>query len=389
MFQHSDLLIAGILFLAGLCLGAANDTLKYGSPESVGLLAEPLQLMEKNVSAYLHPAYYGVFSSYEVHPIQPGGVVLIGHQSTIVSEFAFGKASEYVDANGTQLPPDQQTAATIDTIYDMASLTKCFTAVIALRYIEDGTLDYTQPVSKYLPDFATNGKENVTMVMLFTHTSGFPPDPEPGLNDPMYTSVEQRRKAAIEYPLEDAPGSTYTYSDLNFINMGFILEAITNRTLDSLMRDLTTSLGMRSTFYNRGNVEGPVFPFYSRMAPQEFQMETNGAKAPTRPQPVHGTVHDPNAWALGGVSGHAGLFSTVRDVAKLCQMILNNGTYNGKRIYKKETIDLMFRVFNPGFPGDEHSIGFEINQYYFSGPLRTYNPIRKALVGRDANETFE
>ena len=203
-------------------MGFANDTLKHGTPESVGLLAEPLQLMVKNVSAYTKPAYYAIYSSYEIHPIQPGGVVLVGHDSTVVSEFAFGKASKYADANGTQLPQDQQTPATISTIYDMASLTKVFTAMVALKYFEGGMLDYTKTVATYMPEFAANGKENVTVLMLFTHTSGFPPDPEPGLNQ--YTSVGQRRKVAIEYPLQDAAGSTYTYSDLNFINMGFLLE---------------------------------------------------------------------------------------------------------------------------------------------------------------------
>ena len=135
------------------------------------------------------------------------------------------------------------------------------------------------------------------------------------------------------------------------------------------MKDFTMSLGMHSTFYNRGNIEGPAFPFYYRMAPQEFQMQTNGPTAPKRPQPVHGSVHDPNAFSLDGVSGHAGLFSTAGDVAKLCQMILNNGTYNGQRIFRKETVDLMFTDFNTAFPGNSHSLGFEIDGYYFSGPL--------------------
>jgi CubicO group peptidase (beta-lactamase class C family) len=80
-------------------------------------------------------------------------------------------------------------------------------------------------------------------------------------------------------------------------------------------------------------------------------------------------VHDENAWALGGVSGHAGLFSTAEDVAIFCQMILNNGTYGTKRILKPETVDLMFTNFNTAFPGNEHSIGFELNQSYFSGPM--------------------
>ena len=348
---------------------AARDTLRYGSPESVGLLAEPLRLMEKNVSAYTRPANYSEYSYDEIHPLQPGGAVVVGHDATIVSQFAFGQASKYANANGTLLPREQQTAAQVDTIYDMASLTKVFTATVALRFVDDGQLDPNRTVASYMPEFAANGKENVTVLMLFTHTSGFPPDPEPGLYSRNYTSVEQRRNTAVRYALQDAPGSTYTYSDLNFINMGFLLETISGRPIDRLLDSLTSSLGMNSTFYNRGNVEGPAFPWYGRMAPTEYQIQVMGPDEPQRPQPVHGTVHDENAWSLDGVSGHAGVFSTAGDVAKLCQMILNNGTYDGQRYLKPETVDLMFTNFNARFPDDAHSLGFELDQYYFSGPM--------------------
>ncbi|BDD61436.1 hypothetical protein MAP00_006480 [Monascus purpureus] len=348
------------------CLG---QTLRYAPPESVGLLPEPLRLMEKNISDYTRSANYLYYTNYEEHPIQPGGSVVVGHDSAIVSEFAFGKAMLYADANGTLLPEDEQTTAFIDTIYDMASLTKVFTATAALRLIEDGLLDYKKTVASYMPEFAANGKENVTVLMLLTHTSGFPPDPEPGL---WYNAtLEERRETAIRYPLANAPGTTYTYSDLNFINTGFLLEKISGVPLDLLIYSITAPLGMTSTFYNRGDVEGPLFPFYPRIAPTEYELEVQGQGPvePQRPQPVHGTVHDENAWSLAGVSGHAGLFSTAPDLAKFCQMILNNGTYNGIQILKPETIELMFTNFNVDFPGDEHSIGFELNQYYFSGPM--------------------
>lgn len=352
--------------------------LKHGSPESVNLNPEPLQLMQTNVSAYTLPANYSRYSEYDIHPIQPGGVVLIGHDSTIVSEFAFGNASLYSDANGTLLPKEEQSPARLDSIYDLASLTKVISATVALCLIEQGLLDVYKPVVHYLPEFGAddgngtittpNLKNQVTVLMLLTHTSGFPPDPEPGL-----LSSKEPRNTAVRYPLQDVPGSTYTYSDLNFINMGILMETITQTRLDHLVDSLITSkLDMRSTFYNAGNVQGSDFPFYNRMVPQEFQIQTNGPKAaPHRPQPVRGTVHDPNAFALGGISGHAGLFSTASDLAKFCQMILNNGTYNGIRVFKPETVDLMFTNFNTRFPDDAHSIGFELNAYYFSGPLAT------------------
>ncbi|KAJ5435998.1 Beta-lactamase-related protein [Penicillium cf. griseofulvum] len=335
----------------GSLCSATDRTLKYGSPESVGLLAEPLDQLPLNLTKYTIPANYGTPSHNVVHPIQPGGSVVIGHKSTIVSSFAFGNTNMYSDSNGTLLPPTERTQTKMDTIYDMASLTKVFTAVAALRAIDEGKLSLDKTVASYLPEFAANGKSNITVLMLLTHTSGFAPDPLPGLYEPPYKTMEQRVHAIIEHKLENAPGSTYTYSDLNFMNLRFLLEKVTKTPFE----EETTS--------------PPNFHYYARMAPTEYQIEVLGGAEPKRPQPVRGTVHDENAWALGGVSGHAGLFSTAGDVAIFCQMILNNGTYGGKQILKPKTVDLMFTDFNTAFPGNEHSIGFELNQNYFSGPM--------------------
>ncbi|KAJ5174987.1 uncharacterized protein N7482_000864 [Penicillium canariense] len=359
----------GIIASSGLRFAAADRVLRHGSPESVGMLPQPLQQLQLNLSQYTRPANYGSHSYEQVHPILPGGSVMVGHQGTIVSAFAFGNASLYADAHGTLLPSDEWVPARMNTIYDMASLTKVVTAVAVLRAIDDGKLDYRKPVSQYLPEFATSGKRNVTILMLLTHTSGFPADPEPGLYDPRYTTMQQRVDAIIQHELANPPGSTYLYSDLNFMNLRFVLERITKTPFDKLVDSFTRELGMTSTFFNKGNTNASSNPYYARMAPTEYQIEVLGDSEPKRPQPVRGTVHDENAWALDGVSGHAGLFSSVGDVSILCQMILNNGTYGGKQILSPQSVDLMFTNFNAKFPGDEHSIGFELNQFYFSGPM--------------------
>lgn len=358
------------LITSFLSLSEATDrVLRHGWPESVGLLPEPLLQMQMNLSQYTRPANYGSHSYYDVHPILPGASVMVGHEATIVSSFAFGNASLYANANGTLLPSKDWISAKMDTIYDMASLTKIFTAITALRIIDDGKLELHKPVASYLPDFATNGKSNVTVLMLLTHTSGFPPDPVPGLADPSYENMQQRVEAVIQHKLANPPGSTYTYSDLNFMNLRFMLEKITETPFEDLVHTWTQSLGMTSTFFNKGNIGADSLPYYSRMAPTEYQIEVLGSSEPKRPQPVRGTVHDENAWALDGVSGHAGLFSSVEDVAILCQMVLNNGTYNGKTILSSKSVDLMFTNFNQKFPDDEHGVGFELNQFYFSGPM--------------------
>ncbi|XP_044718898.1 beta-lactamase domain-containing protein [Hirsutella rhossiliensis] len=135
---------------------------------------------------------------------------------------------------------------------------------------------------------------------------------------------------------------------------------------------------MNTTYFNRGNVEGVAS---NLVAPQEFQADVMGPGRgePERPQPVRGSVHDENAYALEGVGGHAGLFSTVDDTARFCQMILNNGTYGGRRILSRAAVDLVFTNFNARFPGQDHGIGFELNQYYTAGPMA--NPLSASHTG--------
>ncbi|PLB34766.1 serine hydrolase domain-containing protein [Aspergillus candidus] len=321
--------------------------------------------MQKNISAYEKPANYGDSTDGEVRPIQPSTAVIVGHDNTIVSHFASGQMLLYADIDGTKLPESEQIQAEPDTIYDMASLTKIFTTIAALRQLDAGTVALDAPVASYLPGFAANGKEDITLQMLLTHTSGFPADPDPPLYDKAYKTVEDRKAAVVNHTLTDTPGSTFLYSDLNFMTVGILLETVTSKGLDELVNEYTAPLGMRDTFFNRGNVEGSAFAPYPRVAAQEFQPDDVMGRA----QPVRGVVHDENAWSLEGVSGHAGLFSTVADTAIFCQMILNGGSYGGFEALKPDTVDLLFKNFNERFEGDEHGLGFELNQYYTAGPM--------------------
>ena len=297
----------------------------------------------------------------------------MAHNGVIVSHFAFGKRNLWASVNGstgTLLPPGEQEDTTIDTIYDMASLTKLYTTVAGLRCIDKGLISLNGTVATYLPDFAVNGKAGITILQLLTHTSGFQADPTIGLWMPQYPTYESRVQQILNESLVNSPGSTYLYSDLNFMTMQLVIEKVTGKPLDEVIHEYTSMMGMPDTFFNRGNIEGPAFPFYHRMAAQEFQITVLGDEEPQRPQPVRGTVHDENSWGLNGVAGHAGLFSTVLDTAKFCQMILNNGTYNGKRILTKASVDLIFTNFNARFSsGAYHGAGFELNQYYTAGPM--------------------
>ncbi|KAM7192558.1 beta-lactamase [Naviculisporaceae sp. PSN 640] len=276
---------------------------------------------------------------------------------TFGTNFAFGERSLWASIdgyNGTLLPPDQQEDAKIDTIYEFASLTKMFTTVAALHCLDHGLIaSLNDTVVTYLPSFTGNGRENVTILHLLTHTSGFQAGPSVDLWTPRYPTYASRIAAILSEGLINPPaGSTYLYSDINFMLLMLVIESVTAKPLDVVISEL------------------PRPGVYNRTAPTEFQVSVVGPSVPQRPQPVRGTVHDENAFGLDGVSGHAGLFSNALDTAKLCQMVLNNGTYGGTRILPKRAINLIFINFNARFgPGEEHGVGFELNQEYTAGPM--------------------
>ncbi|KAK0204002.1 putative beta-lactamase [Desarmillaria ectypa] len=311
-------------------------------PESVGLLSWPFVQLGRNISAYLIPANYSSATYNEIHPVYPGAT--IGHQNTIVSHFAVGEVVKYADKNGSELENRRSSHRNVthwifsySSVHTVASLSKMFTTILALQQLERGVIGLECTVSTYIPDFAVNGKETVTILQLLTHTAVFDTDPAHPLWTG-YTSYSARRQAIIEQGLLNQPGTTYLYSDLR----------------------------MTDTFFNRANIALGT----SRIAATEFQIAVQGTDEPQRPQPVWGTVHDENAWSLDGVSGHAGVFSTSMNLGILCQMILNNGEYGDVRILESQSVDKIFTDYNTAFPGHEHGLGFELNQYYFSGPMQ-------------------
>ena len=349
----------------------SDRVLKAGAPESVGMLADPLKQMVENFTDFTVARNYGDATHNATHPLEPGSANIVARHGVVVSEFAVGHRNLYSDANGTCLDPADQEDTTLDTVYDMASLSKLFCAIAVLREVDSGRIDLEETVASYLPEFGSNGKEEITIIDLLTHTSGLYPDPIPGLWMSNYTSIDERVHALLTLRPQEPRGTAFIYSDINFMTLRYVLEEVTGMSYDRLIYSYTMPLGMRSTFFNRGNVEGPSNPYYSRSAPTEFQIDVQGPLEPQRPQPVRGTVHDENAWSLDGVSGHAGVFSTVGDMAIFCQMILNNGTYNHHRILSPEAVDLIFTDFNGKFPGSNYGTGFALNQTITQGPMRS------------------
>lgn len=323
-----------------------NTRLQNAAPEEAGLDAATLTALVDKLQSYMQP-------QGTTKPIYPGAVVLAAHDGDIVLHEAMGKAVKYADFQGTELPADQQVDMRKDTIFDMASVSKLFTSIVVMQQIERGRIDLNAPVAQYLPEFAANGKANVTVRMLLTHTSGLPSWVALWR---LYPDKASRIKATLEITPQAPPDTRYTYSDLNLITLGVLVEKVSGKPLDTLVREgITKPLDMVDTGYN------PPASKLDRIAATEYE------SAPPRGM-VRGSVHDENAWSFDGVAGHAGIFSTATDLAKLCQAILNGGRYDRAKILSRESVEQMITNYNQTFPNNSHGLGFELDQvWYMSG----------------------
>ncbi len=344
-------------------IGAHPAILRTGSATQAGLLAAPIAKIAPDVAAGLVPQGVGG------HPLFPGAVSLQAHDGIIVSNVAVGYSDLYSDDAPTLLPTDQRVRTQDDTIYDLASLSKLFTSIVAMQLAEKGELDLDAPVVRYLPAFAANGKSDITITNLLTHTSGFAPDPDP----PLWQLPVGDRVAAILNAAPAAPPNTqYVYSDLNMMTMALVEQAITGKSLDTLVaQQITGPLHMTSTMYN------PPASLLPRIAAEEYQ------RVPDRGL-VHGQVHDENAWALGGVAGHAGVFSDAHDLAILAQTMLNGGRYGRSQILSKRSVMAMLTNLNQAYIGQNHGYGFELYQSWYDGALATpYTAGHTGFTGTD------
>ena len=252
----------------------------------------------------------------------PGAIAIVGTRDGATVTYAAGRIDWPADAPR----PD------VNTLWDLASLTKVVGMTTAMMQLaEQDRVDLDAPVSRYLPEFTGGGKDRVTVRHLLTHSSGLPSW------RPLYKEALTADTAmAIVYatPLDTVPGARMVYSDLGAIVAGKIVERVSGQPLDVyLERNVTGPLGMTNTMYR------PDPSFLARIAPTEFD--------PWRQRLVRGEVHDENAYMLGGVSGHAGLFSTAADLARFARMMLNGGTLDGVRVLRPQTIAQFTAVQDP------------------------------------------
>jgi CubicO group peptidase (beta-lactamase class C family) len=328
----------------------ANTKLREGSLASQDLDAGPIAEADHKVDLWAQN------DPKTGHPLFSGAVTMLVHNGVIVHRHNAGMALRYADENGTELPADQQIPMRDDTIFDMASISKLFTSIIALQLAQEHKIDLTKPVAQYLPGYGVNGKDTITSVMLLTHTSGLKPDPVPSLWQG-YPDVPSRKAAILNETPQSPPGTAYIYSDENMLSLQLLEEHVTGQPLDKLVRDrITGPLHMVDTGYN------PPASKKHRVAAEEYEIAQGRGL-------VWGSVHDENAWSLDGIAGHAGIFSTADDMAILAQMLLNGGTYKGHRILQQRMVDQMMVNYNTKFPGDDHGLGFELNQRWYMGGL--------------------
>ncbi len=283
---------------------AASDGLPVNTPKSVGMSAARLASIDRIVMRGINAGGY------------PGASVVIGRNGYAVYQRGFGKLGWI--ASSARVTADR-------SIYDLASLTKVVgTTTAAMVLFDQGRLDLNAPVSTYLPAFSGGWKDSVTVRQLLTHRSGLPAGRDLWR---VARTPDEARAAVLSTNLECKPGQCYIYSDLGADVLGFVIEAIAGESLDVFLHDkVFEPLGMNDTFFR------PADSLTYRIAPTEI--------APPRGYPLRGEVHDENAYALGGVAGHAGLFSTAADLSIFAQMMLNGGSYNGVRILSDTTVAL-------------------------------------------------
>lgn len=299
-------------------------TLQPTPPEAAGFRPDAMQEVDTVVRSFIDRKAF------------PGAVVAVGRQGKLVHLQPFGKLSYAADA----------APVTTETLYDLASLTKVIaTTTMAMILVDEGRLDLDKPVQDFLPDFRSTsrgeGKEQVTVRHLLTHSAGI------DWWAPLYEELEGQAafvKRIQAMPLVYEPGTKSLYSDLGIILLSESLERVAGEELDAFVRRrVFEPLAMEDTMYR------PAAELRQRIAPTE--------RDPWRGRLVHGEVHDENAFALGGVAPHAGLFGTAGDLARFAQMILNGGVFEHHRIVSRETVERFTRP--AGVPESTRALGWD------------------------------
>ncbi len=304
---------------------AAAEGLPRCTPDEAGLRADHLQNIQREIAKAHEAGEYA------------GCVVAIGYRGKLVYLEAYGDRQ----VEPTRLP--MQT----DTLFDMASLTKPIaTATSVMVLIERGQVRLRDQLKKHLPDLTGEGTEAITLEHLLTHQAGYVPDNS--IKDYQF-GVEESWKRLLALEPRSTPGTEFKYSDVGFELLGLLVERVSGKPLDEFTKsEIFIPLGMQKTGYR------PTAELAKNVASTE---QRDGHW-------MVGQVHDPRAWLLGGVAGHAGLFSTAEDLAIYAQALLNGGVFDGQRILSPAGVAEMTRVRDAS--GVRRTAGWDARSGYSS-----------------------
>ncbi|CAN5470356.1 hypothetical protein BH10ACI1_BH10ACI1_07590 [soil metagenome] len=349
---NSKSLIANLFILlcvcCVLCGKSSAQGLPVAQPQTVGMSAEKLNqidaLVEKDIA----------------DKKLPGAVVIVGHKGKIVYRKAFGNRA---------LVPNVE-KMTIDTIFDVASLTKPIaTATSIMILVERGQIRLNDTIGKFIPEIQDENAKKVTILQLLTHVSGYAPDFD--LRE-KWTGQAGMLQALIKEKLKQPAGTKFVYSDIGFIVLGEILQRVSNENLYKFTNDIYNSIKMFDTDFYFGRKQSDLdLSKFKRIAPTENvkgqqsylggQFEGNDGD-----QILRGQVHDPTSFRMNGLAGHAGLFSTADDVARYCQMMLNGGILDGKRVLSANSVARMTAPIVVSEDGATRGLGWDINTSFSS-----------------------
>ncbi|MDI6784922.1 MAG: serine hydrolase [bacterium] len=316
-----------LLFLAVPIIGFSKPASRIPivKPEEVGMISSRLKQLDPVILKAIEEKNTA------------GAVIIVGHHGKIV----------YRKAYGSRMLEPKKVPMTEDTMFDLASVTKPTAGATSIMILmEEGKLRLYDRVSMYIPEFGQKGKERVTLLHLITHCSGLP------AWDKYFLKEGIDKKGIILDICSKAttyePGTKFVYSDLGYITLGEIVERVSGMPLDQFtQKRIFDPLGMKDTMYN----------------PPEYLKPRCAATEKRDGKVIQGEVHDGNAYTLGGVSGHAGLFSTVDDLAIYCQMLLNGGNFGKVRILGPLTVKAITSNQSP-VKDVERGYGWDIGSSY-------------------------
>src|SRR6266508_1182927 len=310
------LLVIGAIASPSFCVN-----LPQAPPPSVGMSTERLARMDSVIR-----------ESIEKKEL-PGAVVLVARHGKTVWRKAYG----------ARAVEPQREAMTTDTIFDLASLTKVVATTTSIMIlIEQGKVRLADSIVKFIPEMKGGGRDAITIELLLTHMAGFAPDFD--LRE-RWTGYDEAIKRLYREPVRTQPGTRFVYSDINYIALGEVVHRVSGLMLDEFARqNVFVPLGMRETgFRPDGKLRARIAPTEKRRGQMNYLGDSGENAGAEGEQWLRGQVHDPTSFRMGGVAGHAGLFSTVDDLATFCQMLLNGGALNGAPIISPMTTAMMTR----------------------------------------------